>query len=137
MLSAKFVDAAGLKLEQHAGMIAGDFDRRFAIAVPGELTPCSSADFVVNGGGIAAAHQVAALAAHGLDVDLLVGVAGDELEGGLEDVGVECAGKALVAADDDQQHALLRPGDEERMAQVAGLLVEERDAVGERFEARW
>ena len=44
---------------------------------------------VVNRNGVAAAHQVAALAAHGLNVDLLVGVAGDELKSRLEDVGVE------------------------------------------------
>ena len=44
------------------------------------------------------------------------------------------AGKSLVAADDDEQHALFRPGDKERMAQVAGLLVEELDTAGQRLQ---
>ena len=85
-------------MTKQAGVVAGKLD--------GALT--GAADLVrvavlvgllgVEGGGIAAAQLVAALAAHGLDVDFLVGVAADELVGGLEDVGVEGAGKALVAA---------------------------------------
>src|ERR1035437_5215371 len=84
----------------------------------------------VDGGGVAAAHHVAPLAAHGLDIDFLVGVAGEELEGGFENVRVECAGKALVAADDDQQNPLLGPSGKERMAQIAGLRVNNVDAAG-------
>ena len=98
-----------------------------------DLTLCALAVLVgllgIAGRRIAAAHLVAALAAHGLDIDFLVGVAVDELVGGLEDVGVEGAGKALVAADDDEQDALFRPRDEERMAEVAGFLVD-RDRRG-------
>ena len=87
--------------------------------------------------GITAAHLVAALAAHGLNVDLLVGVAGDELEGGLENVGVERAGKALVAADDNEQHPLFGPRGKERMAQVAGCRIEDLDAPRSAMRARW
>ena len=127
-------DAAVLELEQHAGMVAGDFDGRLSAFLAAGCA-CSSVCSVIVGGGIAAAHQVAALAADGFDVDFLVGVAGiDELEGGLEDVGVECAGKALVAADDDEQHALFGAGDEERVAQVAGLGIVDIDAARERLE---
>ena len=88
----------------------------------------------VDGDGIAAAHLVAAFAADGFDVNFFVGVSADELVRGLEDVRVECAGEALVAADNDQQHTLLGPGDEERMAQIAGLGIEDLDASDKRLE---
>ena len=106
----------------------------FALADLAASAPLFVGLLGVDGGGIAAAQLVAALAADGLDVDLLVGVAGDELVGGLEDVGVEGAGKALVAADDDQQNALFGPRDKERVAEVAGFLVEEIDAADERLQ---
>ncbi len=46
----------------------------------------------VDGSWVAAAHLVAAFAAGGFNVDFFIGIASDELVGGLEDVGVECAG---------------------------------------------
>ena len=79
-------------------VVAGDFDRALArtadLARPAVLVGLVG----IGSGRIAAAHLVASLAADRLDIDFLVGVAGDELVGGLENVGVECAGKALVAA---------------------------------------
>src|ERR1035441_3794146 len=114
-------------------MVARDLDRRFAVThLAGDALVVSL--LCINRGGVAAAHHVAALPAHGLDVDLLVSVAGDELEGGLENVGVECPGKAFVAADDDEQHALLGAGDKERMLEVAGLIVVEIDTVPRSYE---
>src|SRR6185369_2345700 len=59
---------------------------------------------------------------------------GDELIGDLENVGVESAGKSFVAAYDNQQHALLRPYDKQRVAQVARSLVEDVDAARQRLE---
>ena len=110
-------------------MIAGNFDRSLARA---DL--CYIAAFVrllgVNSLGVMAAHQVAALAAHGLDVDLTILVAVNKLECGLENVGVESAGKSLVSADDNQQHTLFRARDKERMAQVAGGLIEKINPAG-------
>ena len=81
-----------------AGMVAGDFYRALARTADLARLAVLVGLFGIGSGRIAAAHLVAALAADGLDVDFLVGVAGDELVGGLENVGVECAGKALVAA---------------------------------------
>ncbi len=125
----------GLELEQHAGMVAGDFDGALALAGGLGVAAVIVGLLGVHGVGIAAAHLVAALAADGFDVDFLVLIAGvDELVGGLEDVGVEGAGKALVAADDDQQNALLFAGGEERVAQVAGLRVVDLDAARERLK---
>jgi hypothetical protein len=92
-------------------VVAGDFDGALARLADLAGVAVLVGLLGVDGRGIAAAHLVAALAAHGLDVDLLVGVAADELVGGLEDVGVEGAGKTLVAADDDEQNALFRPRD--------------------------
>ena len=118
-------------------MIAGDFDGRLALAdLAGDalvvgLLRCRRRR---DSGGASWSRPLRPTASTSI---CLSGVAGDELEGGLEDVGVECAGKALVAADDDQQHALLRPGDEERMAQVAGLLVEDDRRGGSATRARW
>ncbi len=83
---------------------------------------------------IAPPHLVAALAAHRLNVDLLIGVGVDELERRLQNVRVERARKSLVAADHNQQHALLRPRDKQRMAQVPGRFVEDVDAPRQRFQ---
>src|SRR5580692_10756434 len=84
--------------------------------------------------GIATAHLVAALAAYGLDVDFLVGIAVDELVGDLENVRIECAGETLVAADNDHQNSLFRPGNEEGVTDVARSVVVKVDAAAQRIE---
>ena len=80
--------------------------------------------------------EVAGFAADGLDVDVLALSAAlvDELLGGLGDVGVEGAGKALVAGDDDDENVLLLALDEQRMNDIAGLVVVHVAAADERFE---
>ena len=133
MPCASFSTRAGIEVHQQAGMVAGQLD----FGPPGSNLSDKSLRIRlldVFGHGIAPPHLVAALAAHGLNVDFLVGVARDELEGNLEDVGVEGAGKALVARDHDEKHALFRPGQKQRAAQVAGLLVVEIDAARERLQ---
>ncbi len=113
MLCASLVHARGLKLHQQPGVVAGNFDFAFALgALTCRFWPLFVCLFGVNGSGIAAPQLVAAFAAHGFDIDLFIGIAADELVRRLEDVGVECARKSLVAADHDEQHALLRPRDE-------------------------
>ena len=53
---------------------------------------------------------------------------------GLDDVGVEGAGEALVAGDDDDQDVLLFALDQQRVHEVAGLIVEHSTAADQRFE---
>src|SRR5579862_1113871 len=67
----------------------------------------------------AAARKIPALAAYCLHIDFLVWIAGDELKCDLEDVGIKGACKSFVAADDNQQHALLGPYGKQRVTQVA------------------
>jgi hypothetical protein len=126
-------DALAFKLQQHPRMVAGDFNLGLALAGPGDAAVVAGM-LGVDGRGIAAVHLVAALATHGFNVDLLIRVAVDELEGRLENVGVEGSGKTLVAADDDEQDALLRARGKERMAQVAGHLVKDINASGQRCQ---
>ncbi len=73
-------------------MVAGNFDEALARAANLVGDTVLVGLIGVDGGGIAAAHLVAAFAADGFDVDFFIGIAGDELVGGLENVGVECAG---------------------------------------------
>jgi anti-sigma-K factor RskA len=71
MLWARSKTRLVFELQQHPRVVAGDLDRNLALA--GLVTLAVVAGLLrVNRGGIAAAHLVAALAAHGFNVDLLV-----------------------------------------------------------------
>ena len=72
-------------------------------------------------GRITPPQNIAPLAANRLYVDLLVLVCANEVRRGLDDIGVEGAGKATFAGDNQHQHVFLRTGQQQRMPHVARL----------------
>ena len=79
--------------------------------------------------GIAAAEVVAAFTAHALDVHVEVGLGVKKALRSLEQVGVESAGQAAIAGDDDEDDVALLAGLQQGMLGLAGLGI---DDVGAR-----
>jgi len=81
-------------------MVAGNLDGGFALAGLEDMRVSAKlirlGPLTVNGCRIPPTHQVASLAAHGLDINLFVRVAVDELKPS-ENIGVEGAGKSFSA----------------------------------------
>ena len=129
-----------IDLEEQRGVVAGDLDGRGAVTddlvVRGEVVVVVLFGLLVDGLGILLADEVAGLAADGFDVDVLaLGAAFvDEPVGSLGDVGVEGSGEALVSGDDDDENVLLFALDQQRMHEIAGLVVVHVAAADERFE---
>ena len=69
-----------------------------------------------------------------VDVLALLTALVDELLRRLADVGVETAGKALVAGNHDDQHIFLFALHEQRIHDLAGVLVDEVCAAHQRFQ---
>src|ERR1700753_458844 len=125
-------DALVFQLEQHARMVACHFDAALTGLASGTLF---LRGLRVHGYGITAAEQVTGLAADGLDINLPAGFRTGEVAGScLEDVGVECAGEAFIAADHNEENALLFADGKERVREVARLLVKNVDTAPERFK---
>ena len=110
------LDVAELRHLENAQVLAGDAHRRGAQLI-GSLR------------GIAAAEVVAALAAHALHVDVDAGLGIDEALRGLEQVGVEAAGQAAVAGDDDEDDVALLARLQQRMLGRAGLRIDDVGAL--------
>ena len=101
--------ARDLEFHQQAGMIARQLHISLAWAPHLSRLALLVGLLAVYRYRIAPPHLVAALAAHGFNINFFVRVAVDELVRDFQNIGVEGAGKALVARDHDQQHALFRP----------------------------
>src|SRR5271163_4041471 len=109
-------------------MIADNLDAVTALSPLGTLVCLVAVLLGKRGDRITPAEEIAPFAADGLDVDLLLVVAINVLQRGFDDIGVEASGKALVAGDNDAQHALLFASLEERMTDLTGLGIVNFDA---------
>src|SRR5579872_6210070 len=110
----RFGDLSGfgkISLAQNAEMLAGNLHlARPAFARLGSI-------------GITPLEEIAPFASYGFHVDVLICLRQQEARSRFEDVGVECAGKSLVARNHDQSDVLLFAMQQQRMIDLAGGFV--------------
>src|SRR5208337_2939138 len=127
-------DAVVIHLVEQTGVVADDLDAAGALMSLGTLILLFAVLLGELRDRIAPPKEIAALAAYGFDVNLLVVFVIDELQRRLDDVRVEGSGKTLVAGDHKDQHVLLFASLEPRMDQLARLGVVKINAPLQRLQ---
>src|SRR5205085_12376901 len=111
-LSGQIASLSEFQFFQHTDLLAHDLDRSHP-----PVFPLFTARLGVRE---TAPEQISSLAANGDDVNVLARLGFEKTIGGLYHVGIESAGKSLVAADYDEQDVLLFPALKQRMTRLSG-----------------